>query len=86
MKHYVFAVRDRLAEVYGNPFMQPNKAAAIRTFADTVRSVGDTNMLNKHPTDFDLHYLGTWDDNTGLYDTGVPEVIALGSECAKVSA
>lgn len=83
MKHLIFAVRDRLAEIYGNPFMQATTSAAIRTFSDSVNSVGDTNMLNKHADDFDLFQLGTWDDNTGLYETGVPTRVAVGKECLR---
>lgn len=83
MKHCVFAVKDRLADVFGQPFQQANKGAAIRAFTDSVNAVGDTNMLNKHPDDFDCYYLGTFDDNTGLYEVGMPEVIALGKEVFK---
>lgn len=83
MKHYVFCVKDRLADVFGQPFQQANRASAIRAFSDSVNAVGDTNMLNKHPDDFDLYELGTFDDNSGMYATGVPEVIALGKEIFK---
>lgn len=80
MKHCVFAVKDRLADVFGQPFQQANKLSAIRAFTDSVNSVGETNMLNKHPDDFDLYELGTFDDCTGLYETGVPQCVALGKE------
>lgn len=80
MKHCVFCVKDRLADVFGQPFQQANNQSAIRAFKDSVNSVGDTNMLNKHPDDFDLYVLGTFDDTSGMYATGVPEVICLGKE------
>lgn len=86
MKHGVFAVRDRLAAVFGNPFMQPNEVSAIRAFRDTINAVGETNMLHKHPDDFDLYQLGTWDDSTGLYEVGVPRSIAVGKEMVISSA
>lgn len=81
MRLYIFAVRDRMADVFGSPFMQASKNMAIRTFSDSVNAVGDTGgLISKHPDDFDLYQLGTWDDNTGLYSTGQPEQIAIGKE------
>jgi hypothetical protein len=75
MLHYVVCVKDRAAEVFNRPFFVPHRNVAVRDFTDEVnRSAGD-NQLNKHPDDFDLYLLGTYDDNTGSFDIDVPTVL-----------
>lgn len=62
----LFTIYDCKAEAYLKPFMYQNKGEAIRAFSDTVNS--NDSMLNKHPEDYTLFELGTWDDNTAKYD------------------
>lgn len=62
----IFTVYDCKAEAYLPPFMYQNKGEAIRAFADTVNN--EKSMMNKHPEDYTLFELGTWDDNSAKYD------------------
>lgn len=80
MKYLVFCCRDRAADVFGSPFQHASRGGAIRAFADSVNAVGDTGLIAKHPDDFDLYYLGTFDDSNGMYATGVPEMISVGKD------
>lgn len=77
---YVFSTRDRAADVFSQPFFSPTKGTAIRSFSDEINRVDVNNMLNKHPDDFDLYYLGTYDDNTGLFDVERPSQVAVGKD------
>ncbi|WNK13343.1 MAG: nonstructural protein [Microvirus sp.] len=61
----MFSLYDRKALVYGNPFVSPSNAAALRTFSFEVNRVADGNMLNSHPADFELFLLGQFDDVSG---------------------
>lgn len=67
MLHYVVSVRDRAAEVFNRPFYVPHRGVAVRDFTDEVNREDAQNALNKHPDDFDLYLLGTFDDNTGVF-------------------
>ena len=58
----IFAIKD-LKMNFGGVFVAPNRAAAIRLFADTVNNKG--SMLNTHAEDFDLYDIGDFNDDTG---------------------
>ena len=45
-----------------------SEGVAIRQFQDEVNRESDDNQLYRHPDDFQLFYLGTFDDNTGAMD------------------
>lgn len=60
MKTNVYSVFDSKAAVYGTPFFMPNDNMAIRAFSDLVN--GPENMISKHPEDFSLFVVGTFDD------------------------
>jgi len=61
MTKLVCAVYDSVSKVYANPFCALSKGDAIRSFSN---AVNDKNMgdLNKHPKDFLLYLLGSFDD------------------------
>lgn len=81
-KQLVFAVRDRAADTFGRPFFDVATGRAIRGFTDEANRAAEDNQLYKHPEDFDLYSLGSFDDDTGLFDTGVPKMIAVGKDVA----
>lgn len=65
MRLLVFAVYDVKAEMYGVPFMLKTKADAVRGFSDLASDKNTT--VGRHPGDFKLQGLGTWDDVTGEF-------------------
>lgn len=78
MKLHVLAIRDLKADAYMTPFFAHNVGAAVRDFGDQVKDQ-KSGVLNRHPEDFELVSLGSYDDQTGLFETGVPKQVALGS-------
>lgn len=66
MKYHILAVRDIVANVYGQPFAAANIGAAIRDFGDQC-TVGE-GFLAKHPEDFELYKIGVYDDETGTLE------------------
>jgi hypothetical protein len=68
MLHFVVSVKDRAADVFNRPFFVPHRNVAVRDFTDEVNRIAADNQLNKHPDDFDLFFLGTFDDNDGTFD------------------
>lgn len=78
MKLFVFAVRDRASDQYGNPMFLISAGQAIRSFSDEVNRVAQDNMMYAHPDDFDLYSLGSFDTNTGEFEVSKPEQVAIG--------
>lgn len=68
-----FTVFDSKAEAYLPPFYMSTKGQAVRAFTD---SANDPNhAFHKHPEDYTLFLVGTWDDATAfihLEKTPVP--------------
>lgn len=78
MKRNICAVRDRQMAAFGQPIFVPTTGIAIRSFADEINN--PQSEMHKHPDDYDLYHLGTFDDDTGRFenlDSG-PTQIALG--------
>lgn len=63
MEQIIFSVRDVKVDAYMTPFFAATVAAGVRMFSDTVNA--PENMLNKHPEDFMLFQIGTFDSATG---------------------
>lgn len=82
MKFHILAVFDSAASVYGVPNFVPNVGSAVRSFGDEVNREAPDNVLNKHPAHFFLYKMGTYDDTTGLFDVGVPTLVANASDFA----
>ncbi|AKI26941.1 DNA binding protein VP4 [Gokushovirinae Fen7875_21] len=81
MKFEIVAIRDQAAAVYSRPFFVPTLGMAMRSFYDEAQRDAPDNELFRHPEDFTLWHLGTFDDNTGRFSNlEVPEQIATGKQ------
>lgn len=60
----VFSIRDAKGEVFHQPFFKLTHGEAERDFKTLVND--DKSTLSQYPEDFDLYYLGEYDDQTGL--------------------
>jgi len=80
MKYVVVTVRDRTADVFGQPFFVARVGQAIRSFADEVNNASSDSAIAKHPEDFDLYELGSFDDETATFECGAPRQIAIGKD------
>ncbi|WNK13283.1 MAG: nonstructural protein [Microvirus sp.] len=75
---HICAVLDHATQMYGRPIFVVAKGQAIRSFQDEV--LGKDNEFAKHPTDYVLFYMGTFDDNTGMFAPIMPEMLIRGSD------
>lgn len=66
MTQKMFSIRDSKGEFYSSPFYKKTDAEAQRDFATLVRD--GNNQVSKYPEDFDLYFIGTFDDITGKVD------------------
>lgn len=78
----IYSVFDAKTEAYMQPFFSPAKGHAIRMFSDTAND--PNSMLAKHPGDFTLFELGSWDDSSGSIEPlKVPNPIISAHEVIK---
>lgn len=65
MELKAFSIRDQKGEVYHTPFFKKTHGEAERDFKQLVSDPQST--LAKFPEDFDLYYVGTYDDQRGTF-------------------
>lgn len=83
--HQVVSVFDGALQAFVRPFTVPAVGVAMRSFMDEAAK-GDSDIA-KHPGDYELHHLGTFEDTTGRFtpvDSDVPSVCILrGVDCVR---
>lgn len=80
MKYTVCCIYDRVAQVWGIPNFTNSKGGTVRSFADEINRPAENNQLHQHPDDFDMYYLGTFDDRESTFDLlPSPELLARGA-------
>lgn len=67
MLHEVYTIRDSKSEMFHPPFLQKAKGEAERTFTQLAND--PETSIGRFPEDYDLYYLGQFDDNSGRYTT-----------------
>lgn len=60
----IFSIRDGKVEAYGQPFFQHTHGEAERNFKSLTSD--PKSNISQFPEDYDLFYLGDFDDSTGL--------------------
>lgn len=63
----MYSVRDAKADVFNTPFFNQTHGEAERNFKKLVNDPKST--VNQFPDDFDLYYLGEYNDNKGTTDS-----------------
>ncbi|NTU73867.1 hypothetical protein HGB07_06935 [Candidatus Roizmanbacteria bacterium] len=64
MIKHIFSVYDNKSCAYATPFPSTNKNTALRDFANAVKD--PSSQLHLNPSDFSLHQIGTFDDESAL--------------------
>lgn len=75
MVRQVMSVFDRASDTFGTPFFVVSVGAGHRSFRDEVNRKADDNQLYRHPEDFSLHRLGTFDDVSGVFEMQQSHVV-----------
>lgn len=81
MTQSAFSVYDSKSEKYLPPFIASTPGVAERIFGDMVASEG--HPFNKHPEDYTLYKLGTWEETTAEFRSSDHSVIATGLQVAE---
>lgn len=84
MNNEMFAIRDRKIGAYKAPFTARNAGDATRMFAGAIKQ-GNT-QLSEYPEDFDLFYIGSFNDLSGQLDSVKPEFVCSAISLVGASA
>lgn len=84
MIQIIVAVRDAKADSFGRPFFVPTVGLGVRSFQDEVNRAAEDNAFYRHPEDFALYELGTYDDETAcLSSHSVPKLLIQADQVKK---
>lgn len=75
MKLEIVCVYDRAIQAYGRPFFVAATGGAIRSFLDELRN--KESDLSKHPEDYDLFHLGSYEDSSAQFNIFAQPVMLL---------
>ena len=78
MKQIIFSTYDKAVVAYMRPWFAISEGQALRAFADEVQREGSD--LKKHPEDYALFRMGTFDDNSGELVAEEPTCLARAHE------
>lgn len=59
----MFSIRDSKGEIFNPPYYAKTHGEALRSFKTLSNDPKST--INQYPEDFDLYFLGEYDDQTG---------------------
>ena len=80
---FVMSIFDRKVGSYGRPIFCRALGEGMRIFRDEVNRPAEDNILFKHPEDFDLYHVGSFDEESGKLLPIVPVMLDTGVSSAK---
>jgi hypothetical protein len=86
MKQVIISVKDTAAQAFGRPIFVPAIPVALRSFRDEVNRADSTDDLARHPSDFELYEIGSFDDATGIIDVIEPRLVARAKDLKDVQS
>jgi len=78
MKLMIFSVLDNAVGAFLPPFMVRSRGEAIRSFSEVAND--QKHQFHKNARDYVLHYLGEFDDTSGVFFTNEPERLLAAAE------
>ena len=78
MKLELYSVKDTVAGVWIAPLAMRTRGEALRWFADMANN--PKSQFGAHPADYDLFYVGYFDDNTGVIEMDAQMKLATASD------
>ena len=81
MQHKMFVIHDSKANAYLQPWFLTQRAMAQRAFMDCVND--KDHNFGRHPEDYTLFQIGTFDDQNAKIDWNSPIALGNGLEYIK---
>lgn len=82
MRYVLCSIKDRSVNAFQPVYTVRAEGEAIRNFMDAI-AAEQSGALHKHPDDFDLYVVGTFDDDTGTIEPCTPKKIGDGKQLAQ---
>lgn len=79
MKLIIAALYDSASQAFSRPFFVTHAGQAMRGFMDGVNRESESDVY-RHPDDFTLFELGTFEDSTGQFETHAPVQLMRGKD------
>lgn len=86
MKTRIYAIYDKEAKAYGQPFFAPTDVHAIRSLAVEVNSDSKNSFMAVWPEYFELYNVGEFDDETGTVSATERKMISTAVSLKKKDA
>lgn len=74
MKIKIYAIRDKAACAFQNPFYMHTDAMAERAFRNLISD--PSSQVSKNPEDFDLFFLGLYHTDSGEIESAVTKLVS----------
>lgn len=84
MIQVIVSVKDTAAQAFGRPVFVPTTAVAVRSFRDEVNRKDSNEDMAKHPDDFELYEIGSFDDSNGVISCNEPRLVARAKDLREV--
>lgn len=80
MQMKMYSVRDAKAQIYHPPYYKHTHGEAERDFRTLTND--EKSTLSQYPEDFDLYFLGEYDDQTGkMLPLDTPQHVIKAIDC-----
>lgn len=83
MRYEIYTIYDSAAKIFNQPFYARARGEAIRNFIELAND--DNTTIGKHPEDYSLHFIGTFDDQNGDVEQLNSENLGLASSYVTTS-
>ena len=74
MDKHLFCIFDKISEIYEPPFTEINRLTAIRRITDLMQT-NPQSPYAKFPDNYELVYVGTYDELGGIILPCTPETV-----------
>lgn len=78
MRLNVYTIFDSASQAYMRPFFMQSDGQALRSFTDIAQDAD--HEIGKHPEDYSLYRIGTYDDQKGALHPEDKECLATAQE------
>lgn len=80
----LISIRDSAIDAYDAPRAVVSVGGAVRSFGDEVNRADEKNPMYKHPDDYELYHLGSYDDAAAEFDLfDKPRLVARAKDLKK---
>lgn len=77
MRFTIVALRDIKANYWHPPIFVRNTMVTLRNLSDEINTPEKKEDWQRHPEDFELYELGSWDSEQGDFDIANPKQICV---------